>query len=78
MWILVTEGRMHDGPVRRDVTTQGKRGAAARQRVMSTDVEGRMEVRRRAGTATIRAPWKTTTVVAGATTGYGARAAAGV
>ena len=44
MWILVTEGRMHDGPVRRDVITQGKRSAAARQRVMSTDVEGRMEV----------------------------------
>ena len=44
MWILVTEGRMHDGPARRDITTQGKQGAAARQRTMSTDLEGRMEV----------------------------------
>ena len=68
MWILVTEGRMHDGPARRDATTQGKRGARARQRVMSTDVEGRMEVGCPAGTATIRALWKATTVVATAAT----------
>lgn len=63
MWMLVTEGRMHDGPARRDTTTQGKRGAAARQQVMSTDVEGRMEFRCRAGTVTIPAPCKLTTVV---------------
>jgi len=73
MWILVLEGRMHDEPARRDVTTQGKRGAAAHHHVMSTDVERLMEVMCRAETATIRAPRKTTTTVAAAATARGAR-----
>ena len=72
MWILVLEGRMHDGPARRDVTTEGKRGAAARHQVMSTDVERLMEVMCRAETATIRAPRKATTTVAAAATARGA------
>lgn len=73
MWILVLEGRMHDGPARRDVTTEGKRGAAARDHVMSRDVEQLMEVMCRAETATIRASRKATTTVAAAATARGAR-----
>ena len=73
MWILVLEGRMHDGPARRDVTTEGNRGAAPRHQVMSTDVERLMEVMCRAETATIRAPRKATTTVAAAATVRGAR-----
>jgi predicted DNA-binding protein (MmcQ/YjbR family) len=64
---------MHDGPARRDVTAEGKRGAAARHQVMSTDVERLMEVMCRAETATIRAPRKATTTVAAAATARGAR-----
>jgi hypothetical protein len=64
---------MHDGPARRDVTTEGKRGAAARHQVMSRDVERLMEVMCRAETATIRAPRKATTTVAAAATARGAR-----
>jgi precorrin-6B methylase 2 len=73
MWILVLEGRMHDEPARRDVTTQGKRGAAAHHHVMSTDVERLMEVMCGAESMTIRARPKATTVVAVAATARGAR-----
>ena len=66
MWILVLEGRMHDEPARRDVNTQGKREAAARHHVMSTDVERLMEVMCRAEFMTIRAQRKATTTVAAA------------
>ena len=73
MWILVLEGRMHDGPARRDVTTDGKWGATARHQVMSTDVEPLTEVMCRAETAMIRAPRKATTAVAVAATAHRAR-----
>lgn len=73
MWILVLEGRMHDEPARRDVTTQGKRRAAARHHVMSTDVERLTEVMCRAELMTIRARPKATTVVAVAATARRAR-----
>jgi hypothetical protein len=68
MWILVLEGRMHDGSARRDVTMQGKREAAAHQRMMSTDVERPMEFICRTEIVAIRAPRKPTTVVAAAAT----------
>lgn len=73
MWILVLEGRMHDAPARRDVTTEGKGGAAARHQVMSTEVERLMEVMCQAETATIRAPRNATTTVAAAATARGDR-----